>query len=261
MLVGHQGVVGALSSKLPPVSIITGPPSVGKRMIATYAAITNDVARIDFTEVSRLTVDEAVRVKRFMSVKPMKNIKFALIDLDAATKPAINDLLKALEEPPAYARFTLISSNRVPPTLLTRGHKYTVGLLNSDELLEILLSKGIPSNEAAKLSKLGRVDLAMQAYADVAARNTAITVLQAVESNDYPLFVTAYRSVDERAANMIITLLQESAAQKWKLFSPEYLGAFAKKNVALTILSAWSNVSSARPQLAVRAALESVMRG
>ena len=261
MLVGHQGVTRALSSQLPPVSIITGPPSVGKRLIATYAAITNNVSRIDFTEVPRLTVDEASRINQFMSLAPNSDLKFALIDIDSASRAALNDLLKTLEEPPEYARFAIISSKRVPATILTRGHKYTVGLLNSDELTQILLSKGLPQNEANKVSNLGRVDLALQAYSDIAAKATALTVLQAVESNDYILFCQSFKAVDEKAAQAIIAALEESAAQRWKLFKPEYLGAFAQKNVALALLSAWSNVSSARPQLAVRAALESVMRG
>lgn len=260
MLVGHQGVIGALSSQLPPVSIIAGPPSVGKRLIAAHAAMTNHVARVDFTEVSRLTVGEATRIKHFINIQPMSSYKFALIDLDSASTEAVNDLLKALEEPPSYARFSLISSRRVPRTLLTRGHKYTVGLLNPEDLETILLSKGIPPSDAAKLSVLGRVDLALQSYADIAAKTTALNVLQSVEANDYELFVQSYKAVDEKAANMVIAILEESASQHWKLFKPEYLGAFGKKNVALTVLAAWSNVASARPQLAVRAALESVMR-
>ena len=261
MLVGHQGVIGALSSQLPPVSIITGPPSVGKRLIAAHAAMSNNVARVDFTEVSKLTVDEATRIKRFMHDQPMHNYKFALIDVDYASEPAINDLLKALEEPPSYARFSLISSRRLPRTILTRGHKYSVGLLKSDELFTILTAKGIPSADAEKVSGLGRVDKALQAYSDTSAKTTALNVIQSVEANDYELFVQAYKAVDQRAAEMIIVLLEESACQNWKLFNPDYLGVFKKKNVALTILSAWSNVASARPQLAVRAALESVMKG
>jgi hypothetical protein len=261
MLVGHQGVIGALSSRLPPVSIITGPPSVGKRLVATYAAIKNNVNRIDFTEVSRLTVDEALRIKRFMSTQPQGEYKFALIDLDSASDAAMNDLLKALEEPPGYARFSLIASTKIPATLRTRGHKYTVGLLNSDELLTILLSKGVPEVEARKVCKLGRVDLAMQAYNDIAARTTAVSVLQSVESGDYVLFCQAFKAVDTRAADTIIAILEESAAQNWKLFSPEHLGAFSSRKVALAVLAAWSNVASARPQIAVKAALESIMRG
>jgi DNA polymerase III delta prime subunit len=261
MLVGHEGVTKALSLRLPPVSIITGPPSVGKRLVAAHAAISNNVARVDFTEVKRLTVEEAARIKKFMVTHPMSNLKFALIDLDSATNAAMNDLLKTLEEPPEYARFSLISSKRVPPTLLTRGQKYSVGLLNSDELFEILIHKGIPENDARSLSKLGRVDLALQAYSAVAARATALNVLQSVDQNDYELFVQAFKAVDEKAASMIITFLEESAAQRWKRVDPKYLGVFKDRRAALTVLAAWSNVTSARPQLAVRTALESIMRG
>lgn len=261
MLVGHQGVTKALSSQLPPVSIISGPPSVGKRIIAAQAAINNNISRIDFTEVSRLTASEATRVKAFMSSTPMNTYKFALIDLDNATHNAFNKLLKALEEPPDYARFTLITSQRVPPTILTRGYSYSVGLLEESELLQILLNKGVPASEAPKFSKLGRVDLALQAYSDVAARAAAINVLQSVESNDYLLFMQAFKAVDEKTAHTIITILQESAAQNWKLFTPDYIGSFSNQKLALAVLSAWSNVSGARPQLAVRVALESIMKG
>jgi hypothetical protein len=261
MLVGHERVTRELSSRLPSVFIITGPPSVGKRLVAANAAMQHKINRVDFIEISRLTVAESSRIKNFMATSPMESLKFALINLDLATTPAINDLLKSLEEPPSYARFSLISSNRVPATLLTRGHKYTVGLLNSNELLSILMSKGVPENEARKVSKLGRVDLAMQAYSDISAKATAISVLQSVELNDYPLFTQAFKAVDDAAAHMVVAALEEGASQNWKLFNPEYMGAFANRKVALTVLSAWSNVASARPQLAVRTALESVMRG
>jgi DNA polymerase III delta prime subunit len=261
MLVGHREVTRALSSQLPSVSIITGPPSVGKRLIAAQAAMSNHIARIDFTEVKRLTVDEASRVKKFMATTPMSDLKFALIDIDSASSAAMQDLLKTLEEPPRYSRFSLISSNKVPATLLTRGHKYTVGLLNSDELFQILTRQGLGENEAKKFSTLGRVDHALQAYNDVAAKATALTVLESVASNDYQLFCQAYGNVDDRAANMLLIVLQESAAQNWKLFNPQYLGVFAQRKVALTILATWSKVNNARPQLAIRAALESVMKG
>jgi len=261
MLVGHKGVIGALSSQLPPVSIITGPASVGKRLIAAHAAITNNVSRVDFTEVCRLTVSEASRVKDFMSVEPMENIKFALIDVDSASNAAINDLLKALEEPPKYARFSIISSKKLPSTLRTRGHKYSVGLLKPTELETILINKGLPVEDSRKLSTLGRVDAALQAFNESAARSTALTVLESVTSGDYVLFSQAYKAVDDRVARVILSILEESATERFKIYNPNYLGVFAKKNVALAVLSAWSPVSNARPKLAVRAALESIMRG
>lgn len=261
MLVGHQGVIEALSSQLPPVSIITGPPSVGKRMIAAYAAIKNNVARVDFTEVTRLTVDEATRVKQFMSVKPMDELRFAVIDLDMASRAATDKLLLTLENPPSYAKFALISSGRPPRTLQTRASRFTVGLLEPHELLMILINKGIPVSEGQRLCKLGRVDLALEAYAQVAAKNTALNVLNAVESDDRILLLQAYKAVDEKAARMIIAAWEESAAQSWKIFDPAALGVFAKRPVALKLLGAWSTMADARPQLAVRTVLESVMRG
>jgi DNA polymerase III delta prime subunit len=261
MIVGHQGVIGALSSQLPPVSVITGPASVGKRMIAAYAAMRNDVARIDFTEVRRLTISEASRIKDFMQTRPTRNLKFALIDLDMASTPAINDLLKTLEEPPEYARFSLISSSRLPTTVLTRAQHYTVGLLAPEDLYTILVDKGIPEADAHTLSKLGRVDLALQTYSDMSAKTTAMNVLSAVLSGDYALFCQAYKAVDEKAAKMILTALEESASQNWKVFDPKQLGPFAKRAAGIKVLGLWSPVSAARQQFAIRVALESVMKG
>jgi hypothetical protein len=261
MLVGHEGVIEALSSQLPPVSIITGPPSVGKRMIAAYAAIKNNIARVDVTEVTRLTVDEAVRIKDFMAVSPMESYRYAIIDLDKASRAATDKLLVTLENPPSYAKFTLITSGRAPRTLQTRAARFTVGLIDPQNLLMILINKGIPVSQGQHLAKLGRVDLAVNAYADSAAKNTALNVLNAVESDDRILLMQAYKAVDEKAANMILAALEESAAQTWKLFDPALLGVFAKRQVALKLLAAWSTMADARPQFAMRAVLESVMRG
>jgi hypothetical protein len=94
----------------------------------------------------------------------------------------------------------------------------------------------------------------------MSSMNIAVNVLEAAESGDHILFMQAYKAVDYKVAQLILTALEESAAQSWKIFDPDHIGAFAKRNVALKLLGAWSNVSNARPELAVRVTLESVMR-
>ena len=261
MLVGHQGVIGALCSQLPPVSVIIGPESVGKRMIAAHTAMQHQVARIDFTEVKKLTVSEASRIKNFMQTKPSRKLKFALIDMDLASEAAVNDLLVTLEEPPEYARFSLISSSRVPTTVLTRAQQFTVGLLDPQDLFTILVVKGIPEKEAISLSKLGRVDLALSTYNDISAKTTALNVLQALLSGDAVLFNQTFKAVDDKSAIMILTALEESAAQSWKIFNSAQLGQFSKREAALKVLGIWSSAANARPQFAMRVALELIMRG
>lgn len=260
MLVGHQEVARELSLRLPPVSVITGPQSVGKRLIAAYAAISNSVARIDFAEIKYLSVDAAHQIKSFISTTPHSKYKFVLIDLDHASKAAMNDLLKTLEEPPEFARFSLISSSRVLPTLATRAHKYSVGLLTPEELKTILLRREVGAEQAEKYCHLGRVDLALTAIEKSFYTASIITVLQSVEAGDYELFNQAFKGMDDQMSMLLIETLKESIAQSWRLIKPEYLGAFSTSRAALTVLSAWSNVQDAKPTLAVRAALESVMR-
>lgn len=260
MLVGHQEVARELSLRLPPVSVINGPQSVGKRLIAAYAAIKNSISRVDFIEIKRLTVQDAKRIKDFVMTAPHSNYKFILIDLDQASRPAMDDLLKTLEEPPEFARFSLITSSRVLPTLATRAHKYSVGLLSPDELKTILTSKGISAEYADKYCHLGRVDLAISAVEKSFYTSTIITVLQAVEAGDYELFNQAFKGMDDHMALLLVETLKESVSKSWRLIKPEYIGAFSTTRAALTVLTAWSNVQDAKPTLAVRTALESVMR-
>lgn len=261
MLVGHQEVTEALSLELPPVSIITGPPSVGKRLIAAYSAIKHDVARVDFIQISRLTTQEVLKLKEFMSVTPYNRLRFALIDMDYSSKAAKDDLLNILEGPAIYARFSLISSNKLPMTLSTRGQKFNVGLLKPCDLAKVLESKGIAKSQIAKVDKLGRVDLALKACADISSRSTALNVLQAVEARDLDLFVQSYKAVDETSAKLVVSMLQEAAVGQFKLINPEYLGKFAERNTAMHFLNAWSKFSDARPSISVRVALESMMKG
>lgn len=261
MLEGHQEVATILSQSLPPVTLIKGPASVGKKLLAVQAVIQNNIARIDFLDIPKLHVEEVKKIKQFMSTQPYKNYKACIIDLDNASSAATNDLLKLVEEPPGYSKFVFISSQRVPRTLQTRAHNFTVGLLSKDSMLKILTSQGLSLSEAQKVCALGQVQPAIQAHKHSTTTSNILTVLQAVEENDYLLFVQAFKAIDDEAALLILELLKESATQRWKQYSPQYLGAFAKRQVAIAILTKWSAVASAKPSLAIRTALESVMRG
>lgn len=261
MLLGHQEVIRTLGIELPPVSIITGPSSVGKRLVATSVVIKQGVARVDFTEVSKLTVDEAIRVKSFIESTPMKDLKVILINLDNATSRAMDKLLLTLEEPPNYARFILTASQAIPRTLQTRAWRYQVGYLKSEDLLSILIKRNIPLRDAEKLSSLGQVNLALDTYNNVAEQVAAINILQAAQSGDYVLFMQACKSLNATVAKFIVLALQEAASQSWAVFNEDNLGAFSDKKVALHVLGVWSTVDQARPTLAVRSALESIMKG
>jgi hypothetical protein len=261
MLLGHEEVVEALSYQLPPVAVITGPSSVGKRLIAVQAAITHDVHRLDFLEIKKLSTLSAELIQDFVETKPYGNFKCCLIDLDAASIQSTHKLLKVLEEPPNYAKFVLVSSKRLPKPILTRSQRYTVGLLRPTDLQKILLSKGISEVDSKKLSHLGRVDIALESYKKSVSVSIAISILDAVLSGDYILFLQAYKAADDTVADTIISILQESASQRWKMYSPDSLGDFSKKEVAIKVLNVWSNLSIARPVLAVKVTLESLMKG
>jgi hypothetical protein len=125
--------------------------------------------------------------------------------------------------------------------------------------MSILVEQGMSTKDAAKVCQLGRVDLALQAHKNISSKGIVVNVLQAVESQDYVLFIQAYKAVDDTVAQLLLTALEESAAQSWKIFDPRYLGVFAKRDVALKLLQGWSMLSSARLSLAMKTTLESVI--
>lgn len=66
--------------------------------------------------------------------------KFVVLEgLENAGDPAVNALLKILEEPPAFCHFILISSNpgRIPATVLSRVRRFRFNALDSEALKQI----------------------------------------------------------------------------------------------------------------------------
>lgn len=261
MLVGHKKVVESLDRYVPSVFLLSGPPSVGKRLIALSAAKSKGVASVDFMQVDRLHVEDAINLRSFMTTSAMKDLRFASIDLDDASKPALDRLLLLLENPPPKTHFALLGSKAVPRTIQTRSQVFNIGLLRPTELSSILKSKGLPVNVIDKVCNFGRVDLAMQAYSDISVKAAALNVLTAVQTQDRLLLMESFKAVDDKSAFMILSALQEAAAGVWTMFTPEQLGPIAQKGVALKLLAAWSSMASARPQLAVRVVFESILRG
>lgn len=68
-------------------------------------------------------------------------IKFVIIDeCHQLSKSSWNSLLKILEEPPSHVYFALCTTefNKVPKTIQTRCHKYTLKDVRSDDLIDLL---------------------------------------------------------------------------------------------------------------------------
>jgi len=183
-LAGHARQVSVLRralarGTLPQTLLFSGPSAVGKGTLARMVAaalecgapepgacgtclpcrkvargIHPDVRTLEPEETekkaaSEVKVDEVrERVLRPLSLPPHegKVLVFLVDPADALNENAQNALLKSLEEPPAYARFILVTSSpwSLLPTIRSRCQNLTFGTLPQAEMEAFLASRDIP---------------------------------------------------------------------------------------------------------------------
>src|SRR5947207_1278431 len=161
--IGHADAVAALTRELPPVTLLLGPPSVGKWTLTHHLADVHGVAMVDRAIYpDGLSVEAARAIISFVSRAPFGPFKVVTARLDHSSDAAFNALLKTLEEPPPTARFLLTHScsltgrSHLPPTVVSRGHRHFLGLLSPDELRDVLIGTGMSPTAATKAAALGR---------------------------------------------------------------------------------------------------------
>lgn len=107
---------------------------------------------------STLKIDQMRAMSRDMHVLPTESTRrVAIIDgVERLGLEAANSVLKLLEEPPAYAVFVLITSNlsAMLPTILSRCQLITFQPLPQPILVQALIERGTPADQAASLALL-----------------------------------------------------------------------------------------------------------
>lgn len=173
---------------LPTALMLSGPPGVGKRLVARElaqsifceapnpfpcgscmachrfaAGNTPDLFQIDCEDREQSGVAEVRELLYSLNLKPFAGSQRVII-LDNAERLSIqsaNTLLKSLEEPRPGTHFILVSSNpsKLPSTLLSRCQRWSFDLLSRQELREILSTpewaetiQSIPLEEALTLA-------------------------------------------------------------------------------------------------------------
>lgn len=190
-LVGHPRQVGFFAKALrkgvlPQVLLLTGPPGIGKATAARMAAAallcespdpfacgrcgpcrkTARALHPDFREVGLEASEESGKLRtqivlpqvRSQVLEPLalppyegRRLVFLVDPADALNESAQNALLKALEEPPAYAQFFFVASNpgSLLPTVRSRCHEVAFSPLDPGEMLAYCERNGIEADEAA----------------------------------------------------------------------------------------------------------------
>lgn len=222
-LVGHQRQLGWLTRELPQVTLITGPASVGKRKLAhEILAARGGVS----TEVTELTADEARRVTREAGIAPFGPRKNILIRLDKSSETAQNILLKTLEEPAPTARFLLLASEPLLPTIVSRCHRIRVGLLTDDEVFLVLTGLGVSEADARAYAPWGngQVAPALEAVSGAerlrAERGLVSAALKAALSPEAGLLSTVMRGWGREHTVHLTAWAAEASHGRWRRFGP-----------------------------------------
>lgn len=256
-MIGHEAVRRELEEHLPPVTLLLGPPSIGKTALAEHLVRYH---RLREFAVPLLTAANARDVVNTAPV--MVAGKCFVVNLDTATATAQNILLKVLEEPPEHARFILVSSVIPLPTVVSRSVVYRLAPLTPGQLAEVLVSFcGAPPDEALEVAARarGRVAPALAALADSEGARVRSVVSAAIKAaaEGGVTFELALRSWTSAHTVVLRQWAEEAASGRWSWFRSSF-APDATPQQARRVLAALGSYDQARTAAAV--ALDSAFR-
>lgn len=259
-MIGHTVARAHLERELPTATLLFGPASVGKWTLANHLADHHRVATIDRWQVPHgMTIDTVRLVTAYARRAPHGAFKLIQARLDATGKPALNALLKTLEEPPPRVKFLLTSASKTLPTIASRCTVYELGLLSRHQLEQIYAAQGLPAAKASRAAAYahGQVQQGYDADNADAHRNQVSTLAKALSTGDRELYDNVFRSWDTHSQIMLSTLLSECLTGRWRVFTePDAHGLQRNRDRLLKMVAALGMFTSTRHRLVTRVALE-----
>lgn len=249
---------------LPPVTLLHGPAHTGKKTVAYILMMRHSPETLDRMWVPMLTAETVQDVARAALLPPWGgSVKTIVVCLDGATVPVLTRLLKLLEEPPETARFILIASGEVLPTIRSRAERVPFGLLLEDDVVAVLEARGMDPAEAAKAAPLGggQVRPAMEAHlVEQAARQDVIAALMAVsQANSSQLGQALHGWNDERTNLLVVWCCERISGQRKVFRTGDWLGL--SPHFAAQLLERLGAAQVVPRTVTVQAALEMAIIG
>ena len=270
-VVGHGQVVAHLRSDTPQVSLLLGPPSVGKTTAAEETLSVLGVHEPLLQRYASVKVTDARAMARFVS-RRSRDPKGILAQLDQVTPEAANAMLKLLEEPPPKTYVMLCASHPPLLTIASRAQTYRFGYLTDAEVAQVLMTTKprLAKDKAYKAARSsgGQVSRAREMARLEESKGPVLSALHAVAERNEDLFVNAVGGRREIEVNgqqvrvdafgdvqwsLMRTWAREALSGRWRTFTPaESYGLQRDRSVADRVLRM---TSVARPKVAVRCAL------
>lgn len=270
--VGHGDVVDQLAKDLPPVSLLIGPASVGKRTTCDWALSQHGAREADVLRFMTLNVEAAREARRAFSVRPSGRIRAVFARLDGASAEGLNALLKVMEETPKRCHFLLTCERRPMLTVMSRARVHSLGYLRQEEVREVLLRLGKTEESAERLARSsgGQVRAALEHVDAEAAKGPVLRVLKATADGNLELFYNATmgkRAVDETTMEdafgweqlrLLRRWVHEARTGFWRTFTSSEGFGLQEDPEALRRISAGLALE-ARPRIAVKLALLKIL--
>lgn len=260
-MIGHRAARLYLEKELPPVSLLIGPPSIGKWTLAEHLARHHNVRAVDrWAAPYGMSVSTAREIIGWAMSPPVSGpIKLITAKLDSSPAAALNAMLKTLEEPPPYARFLLIASGFVPATVASRSAVFSLGMLTDREVAEIYVGLGYTHDKARRAATHAHGQVARGRDADIVAgtKNQVATLAKALATGDRELLDNVTRDWDHKHTEMLTTLFTECLTRRWREFTEQDAhGLHTNRDRLWSMVTAIGRFPNTRPRLAIRAALE-----
>jgi hypothetical protein len=257
MIIGHERWMEQLTRELPPVTLLKGPPSIGKRTMARHLLKAHGALPADTQEIGQLSTAKAHELRENMGRAPFGPIRGTIIALDNAPERALHALLKTLEEPPARTATLLTTSQQTMLTVESRSATFALGALSEAEIAQILMTrKGKDPATALRLAAAGggRVRPAMEAADLMTRKSPVLSLLRAAATGDTDLFHAAIKSWGPQEHELLQRWALEAATGRYATFTAQETFGLARDPATPRRIRA-RLVTGARPKLAAKLAL------
>lgn len=259
-MIGHTPARAYLERELPPAALVYGPPSVGKWTLAVHLADHHRVHALDrwFVEFG-FNIETARLISTFTSRAPVGAFKLVVARLDGAGRPALNAMLKTLEEPPPRVKFLFTCSGKPLPTILSRCMPFELGTLSPPELEQVYRKQGYTAVRARRAAQYanGNVERGYTADTADAHRTQVVTLIRALAVGDREAFNGLFASWDTSSSELLQTFFTECLTRRWNTFAEtDAAGLHLDRRRLWHMVASLMRVRAARPRLGVRAALE-----